>query len=72
MATKEDPSTTIIIICNHHAQKIPKTHKDMHPILTILPNTLEYNPAPKWPQYLQQHENQYASTTKERPQETNN
>lgn len=42
MDTKEDPSTTIIIICNHQTPKILETYKDMHPILTIPPNTWEY------------------------------
>ena len=31
-------------------------HKDVHIILTIPPNTIEYNPTLEWPQYLHTHE----------------
>ena len=76
MATREDPSTTTIIIYNHHAPKLLETHKDRHPILNILPNTLEYNPTPEWPQYLHQNENQYTLIinihNQRPPLETNN
>lgn len=49
MATKEDPSTTTIITCNHHAPKILETHRDIYPILDNPPNTSWIQPTPKRP-----------------------
>ena len=47
MVAKEDSTTITIIIYNHKEPIIQEKHKDMHTLLTISSNAIEYNPTTK-------------------------
>ena len=61
MATQTNYDATTIIIINHKENTLPFTHTKLHIIVTIPPNTIQYNPTSKWPKYVHQLEKQYTT-----------
>ena len=61
MAAQANHNATTIVILNHKEKPFPINHTDIHIILTIPPNTIQYNPTLEWPKHLHHLENQYTT-----------
>ena len=61
MAAQENHNTKTVVIINHKKNPLPITHTELHTIVTIPPNTIQYNLTSDWPKYLHQLENQYTT-----------
>jgi hypothetical protein len=74
MDVKKDHNTKIIVEFTYKENSTSTKHANMHIILPILPNTIQYNSTLEWPKYLHKMKTVHfvhASTTKDYPQKTN-